>query len=207
MEGQLIFSFNDGGMWDMKLAQLLVKYISPERHRVIFYIPPVYEGYANYDLIKSLNEMGIEIGSHTITHTLLTRTTIQQIKWELSESKKVLEDIIRKEVKSFSYPGGYYNQVIKRYVKKAGYKEARTTRVFCRKIPRDPYEMHTTLHFYPYRSEYKKDWKTYAKKFIKEFVSGKANYLHFWGHSWEIEKYNLWDDVRDILSEISYYAD
>lgn len=200
MKKQLIFSFDDGGIWDMKLAQMLLRYFTPGKARIIFYLPPEYKDFSNYDLIKQLNKMGMEIGSHTVSHTHLTKATYEQVKWELAESKKILEDIIKKPVKSFCYPRGYYNDDIKNYVKLAGYEDARTTKVFQKTIPDDPYQMHTTLHFYPYRMEYKKDWKEYARKFILDYAKGKNNYLHFWGHSNEIEKFNLWDDVEEILS-------
>ena len=46
----------------------------------------------------------IEIGSHTISHPLLTETSADQIENELVLSRTFLEEIIKKPVKYFAYP-------------------------------------------------------------------------------------------------------
>ena len=48
----------------------------------------------------------IEIGAHTVTHPQLSTQNYTEQSYEITESKKVLEKIIGKPIKSFSYPFG-----------------------------------------------------------------------------------------------------
>jgi peptidoglycan/xylan/chitin deacetylase (PgdA/CDA1 family) len=63
----------------------------------------------NRDEIKELSGQGIEIGSHTLHHTDLRNIHLEFAKEELLLSKSILEEIISKEVVSFSFPYGSYN--------------------------------------------------------------------------------------------------
>lgn len=57
---------------------------------------------------------GMSIGSHSFNHLDLTRLNKEDLKFQLSNSKFFLEDIIGNEIKSFCYPyGKYNNNVIK----------------------------------------------------------------------------------------------
>ena len=62
-----------------------------------------------WEMIKNLDKAGIEIGSHTLTHPILSKMSDEDIINELSESKRILEDKIGKEVISISYPVGNKN--------------------------------------------------------------------------------------------------
>lgn len=69
----------------------------------------------------------ITIGSHTVTHTQLSLQPSEIQKWELNESKAVLERILRHSVTLFSYPFGSHNDYTEdtvEFVKKAGYFKA-----------------------------------------------------------------------------------
>jgi len=80
----------------------------------------------NENQIKKMSKNGIEIGSHTLTHPNLTAISKKRLKEELKQSKIELEKIIGKEVSSFSYPTGFYNQMVINLVKKTGYKNGCT---------------------------------------------------------------------------------
>ena len=75
-------------------------------------------------LIEMANSKLVNIGSHGKTHRKLTSLDINDIKKELEYSKKTIEDIIGKEVKTFSYPHGDTNLNMVNYVKQAGYSNA-----------------------------------------------------------------------------------
>ncbi len=79
---------------------------------------------ADINLIREFSNLGIEFGSHTITHPYLTQISKKEAFKEIKDSKKMLEDIIGKEVLSFCYPYGDLNESI---VESAGYKLAFTT--------------------------------------------------------------------------------
>lgn len=71
--------------------------------------------------IKEISEYGIEIGSHTHSHPDLTRISDKNLKDELSESKKILEDITEKKVIALSFPFGSWNKRVWRTAKTSGY--------------------------------------------------------------------------------------
>ncbi len=76
----------------------------------------------NEVLEMSLN--GIEFGSHTVTHPLLSQVSKEKLRFELRESKKEIEQKIKKEVIVLAYPDGRtinYNDEVVLAVKEAGY--------------------------------------------------------------------------------------
>lgn len=80
--------------------------------------------------IRSLADAGIEIGSHTVSHHMATRLSPEQFYRELLDSKKFLEDVIGKPVRSFSYPNGQrgaFSTETRKMLVKAGYEVAFTT--------------------------------------------------------------------------------
>lgn len=54
--------------------------------------------------LASLN--GIEIGAHTVSHPRLSNETVQLQREEIANSKNDLEQLIGREINSFSYPFG-----------------------------------------------------------------------------------------------------
>jgi len=83
--------------------------------------------YLSFDEIKEISEMGFEIGSHGVSHTLLSRLDKKKQKEELSSSKKFLEHLISKEINSFCYPYGgkkSYNKHTLRLLKEVDYHNA-----------------------------------------------------------------------------------
>jgi len=84
--------------------------------------------YMNEDQIKELSKSGNEIGSHSVTHPSLERYSGDYLNRELMDSKITLSDLTGKEVISFCYPAGKYNEKTIAAVSEAGYKIAVTTR-------------------------------------------------------------------------------
>ena len=77
--------------------------------------------------ILEMSEYGIEFGSHTQNHRLLHQISPEEIKYEVEESKKQIEDLLQKECKTFAYPAGIFTEAAKTLVQKAGYAAAFTT--------------------------------------------------------------------------------
>lgn len=76
------------------------------------------------ELIQLSEEGLVEIGAHTVTHSVLSASSEQKQIDEISESKRILEEILGKPVNSFSYPyGGKDDYSIKteKLVRKAGF--------------------------------------------------------------------------------------
>ena len=59
-----------------------------------------------WDQIREMAQNGIEMGSHTVSHPILTRISLAQVKEELDKSKKRIEAEIGMPVFSFAYPNG-----------------------------------------------------------------------------------------------------
>lgn len=68
------------------------------------------------------------IGSHTVTHPDLTRQSPAEQRTELTESKRVLEDVLGKPVELFSFPHGRYTPECIRLAEEVGYKRVFTIR-------------------------------------------------------------------------------
>mgnify|MGYP006188543939 FL=1 len=73
--------------------------------------------------IKSLVNEGWEIGSHGLTHTAFTTLSNKELKFELHESKQILEDIIQQEVVSITPPFSRWTEKIKDLILECGYKK------------------------------------------------------------------------------------
>ncbi len=79
------------------------------------------------DDILCLKQQGMIIGSHGVTHNFLHCMKDKDIFYELTESKKTLEDITGEEIKYFSVPRGLYNQKVLRIAQEAGYEKVFTS--------------------------------------------------------------------------------
>ena len=64
----------------------------------------------------------VTIGSHTVTHPILNRCSVQQQEQELVESRRQLEEWLGKPVHYFAYPNGDFDQETIRLVNEAGYR-------------------------------------------------------------------------------------
>jgi peptidoglycan/xylan/chitin deacetylase (PgdA/CDA1 family) len=73
--------------------------------------------------IKILSESGWEIGSHGLTHTAFTSLSDKILKIELEESKRILEDVIEKEVISITPPFSRWNDNVKDLILQCGYQK------------------------------------------------------------------------------------
>ena len=64
------------------------------------------------ELVKLLDESGIEIGTHSNTHPYMSKLTADQIRVELETSKNLITNITGKQVKIFRPPYGDYNDTL-----------------------------------------------------------------------------------------------
>jgi len=76
----------------------------------------------------------ITIGCHTVNHAIITNCTENEIKFEILESQKKLENLIHKTVDCFAYPNGKFNERGKKILKQNGFKIAATSenRLICK---------------------------------------------------------------------------
>ena len=77
-----------------------------------------------WDQVVEMDRWGIEIGSHTVSHPVLSSMEEDDIRVELVSSKETLEEKLGHEVVSVSYPIGgrdAFNPVVERIAAEAGY--------------------------------------------------------------------------------------
>jgi peptidoglycan/xylan/chitin deacetylase (PgdA/CDA1 family) len=72
-------------------------------------------------------QAGHEIGSHGLSHAYLTSLALDDVRREIIDSKKLLEDMFGQRVRHFCYPYGDWNEAIRDIVREAGYETATTT--------------------------------------------------------------------------------
>lgn len=83
------------------------------------------EGFLNWQEIRELADSGVTIGSHSLTHRWLPDLSDrEELRREIVDSKKKIEDEIGREVRHFSYPVGGVDERVAEEVVKAGYRAA-----------------------------------------------------------------------------------
>jgi peptidoglycan-N-acetylglucosamine deacetylase len=223
-------SWDDGHVLDLKLADMLDRH----GLKGTFYIARQYLDERMIDTQLSDLSQRHELGAHTLTHPTLIEIDDTQAHEEIVGSKRWLEDVIGKPVTSFCYPKGMYTRSHRDIVQNAGYSMARTVVPFDFNIGDDPFQIPTTLHIYPFplrpikglrgvrtrlqpirqfmphRSRLNvplsalTKWTSLAKALLDE-AKQQNGIWHLWGHSWEIEKFDMWSQLEDILAIASTY--
>jgi peptidoglycan/xylan/chitin deacetylase (PgdA/CDA1 family) len=92
-----------------------------------------------------------EIGSHTMTHPLLTQISAAQARDEILGSKKKLEDTFGRAVEHFCYPYGDWNPAVREIVQEAGYQSACTTEFGVNTLDTDRFALKRITARYPSR--------------------------------------------------------
>lgn len=80
----------------------------------------------SWEEVKSLQDQGWSVQSHTLSHSRLSFLAPEQIKDEVKKSKSALTEKLGKEIKYFAYPFGDYNRAALSEIANAGYKGAFT---------------------------------------------------------------------------------
>ena len=214
-------SWDDGHPLDFRLAELLHKYALAGT----FYIPKTN---AEHEVMppQHVAELAkeFEIGGHTLSHIRLHTTDIQTLEYEIAGSRKWLSDLIGYEPLSFCFPGGVFHQKAIDVVFRSGYKIARTTELLSIETNTSQGLVPTTLQVYEHGPF------TYTKHLVKrrrwtkllrwlqsyslyQLPALTESYLnriakddgcfHLWGHSWEIEEFDLWNKLEELFRILS----
>jgi peptidoglycan/xylan/chitin deacetylase (PgdA/CDA1 family) len=177
------------------------------------------------DSLRGLIAEGHEVGAHGVSHHTLPKFRAKELTREVLLCKTHLQDAVGEEVQMFCYPKGRYSARVIREVKKAGYAGARTTEMLGHHLNFDPYRMSTTIQVYPHtKTQYLRnlcrsfhfgralhfaadlrrasDWVDLAKVTFDRVLQD-GGVWHLYGHSWEIEELNLWNDLGTVLSYVS----
>ena len=82
--------------------------------------------YLTWEQAREMEQHGISIESHTVSHRSMTDLSDEELRSELVESRKQAEKELGHPVEYIAYPTGTYNLHIAEMVKEAGYKAAFT---------------------------------------------------------------------------------
>ena len=109
----------------------LKKVPNDERVKVVNAVKPQLPLKREALTIEELKEISntafVSIGSHTVTHPILTNCSDEQSIFEIRESRKILEEWLHKDVAHFAYPNGEFTRREISFLKDSGYKIAFTT--------------------------------------------------------------------------------
>jgi peptidoglycan/xylan/chitin deacetylase (PgdA/CDA1 family) len=94
--------------------------------------------------VREMHAHGIEFGSHTLTHAMLTRVPVSDARREVAESRRLIEDRLGAPAPFFCYPRGDFNPAVKRIVKEEGYRGACTTLPGVNHWRTDPFALRRT---------------------------------------------------------------
>lgn len=219
-----LLSFDDTTELDVKAAKLLEKYCL----KGTFFLDTGRIGkQLTIEELKWISQFN-EVRSHTVTHRNLTKLTPEEVLWELTKSKRLLESITGKHVFSFAYPYGVYNKTVMRLVAKV-FLCGRTVKPFNFNIDKNPYMLKITLSAAPlttyrliredplalgrfgyllYRipssSAYLKKWNELVRLLLlKRLMSSKQSVFHLLIHANELENKSEWIKLEDVLNSIS----
>jgi len=129
--------FDDGKESCLRLA---VPVLAQEGGVATFFIVPGWLGRRNIlaaSEVKDLASLGMEVGSHSMTHPFLTELAPADLDREVGGSKQFLEDLLGRPVECFSYPFGDANSKVREAVEKAGYRLACGSRGGANQLPVD----------------------------------------------------------------------
>lgn len=149
-KGDIAISFDDGYKEVYKNAlPILEKYNLP----ATFFIIADFIGnnkFMSWQQLKHLINKGYLIGSHTLGHKRLSTVSEKDLRKEIIESKKILEDNLNKEISLFALPFGKDRDITEKteqIIRKAGYKCCCTTtgyRGIKKTVKINPYQLKRT---------------------------------------------------------------
>jgi peptidoglycan/xylan/chitin deacetylase (PgdA/CDA1 family) len=120
-DGAVVLTFDDGSDSDATVAGPLLRSLG---FPAAFFVNPArvgVEGRASWDQLRALAEGGFAIGSHGLDHALFDDLAASDLEWQITESKREIEDRLRRKVDALSLPGGSGGERARRTAQAAGY--------------------------------------------------------------------------------------
>jgi peptidoglycan/xylan/chitin deacetylase (PgdA/CDA1 family) len=118
----LVPTFDDGHLSNFELA---LPILSEFGFGATFFITAGRIGKADamsWPQIRALHSAGMEIGSHTVTHRPPATLSERELRYELLESRRILEDGLGASITSVSSPTGFFNPLMRKVAKETGYQ-------------------------------------------------------------------------------------
>lgn len=224
-------SWDDGYVLDLRIADLLDRYGLQGTFYICPHVQHEAEMLSEAQ-IKDLSTRH-KIGAHTMTHPRLTAIPPDAAREEIRASKEWVEKLTGKTCVMFCYPYGSVNEAVRGMVENAGFTNARTTQdlqfsssdpllqpVSLQIVP-FPIRVSTRPLWKaldplgPLRSRYKRlrtigvphgamtSWLTLATYLYDYALTKQQPFFHLYGHSREVEKYQMWRDLELFLEYVA----
>ena len=84
---------------------------------------------AGWNEIRDLAGCGFEFGAHSLTHPRLATLSEEEIRRELQQSRRIIEEALGRQVVHLAYPFGSVDDRVRRLAVEAGYATACTVEV------------------------------------------------------------------------------
>ena len=117
----IVVTFDDGYISDF---EIVVPNLEKLQLKATFFITVNNigkNGYCNKNQLKKMTEMGMEIGSHGLTHRYLTTILKSEVIKEIRSSKHILEQEFGVSITSFAPVGGHFRKWMYETAIEAGY--------------------------------------------------------------------------------------
>ena len=141
----LTLSYDDGQIFDVRLASLFDKY----HMKATFHLNSGNlgkEGYVKENVLSQLYRRH-EVSVHTVTHPFPTQIPDAELRREIVEDKRRLEELCGYPVRGMSYPFGDYSEHAICVARSCGMEYSRTVEDTGRfAIPQDFMKWHPTTH-------------------------------------------------------------
>ena len=208
----ITFSYDDGVTQDKRLIEIFDKY----GLKSTFNINSNLLGTANLlvcdgvtvahckprpEEIKEIYK-NHEIASHTLSHPRLTDLSDGEIINQVENDRKALSEIAGYDVVGFAYPcgGKNYDRRVAEIIKNnTGIK-------YCRTIESNhSFDIQNNLYeFKPTVGHHHEFYKMieFGKKFV-DLEPDKPQIFYIWGHSYEFDIYNRWNEFEEFCKYIS----
>jgi len=144
-----------------------------------------------------------EVAAHTLTHPLLSHLTEEEVIKEVGEDQKTLAELSGQEVFGLAYPFGrcYTEETIRIILENTPIRYARNIASHHGfEMPDKFMEWRPSCH-----------WREESCiKLAKDFIDLDAkedSLFYIWGHSYEFDMYNGWDEITELLDLIAGHDD
>lgn len=207
----LTFSFDDGVLQDERLIRIFNKYGLKSTFNInsgLLGQPgqlTINDKIVDHTKVQPKDVKKLyarhEIAAHTLTHPSLPEISDEEVIRQVEEDRKALSVLAGYEVIGMAYPGGGVNndervaELIRKNTKVA---YARTiTSTFDFALQDCLYRFNPTVHYWE-RKE--------LHELIKQFIDLKPNkpaLFYIWGHAYEFDIEDTWDEFEDICIDLS----
>ncbi len=208
----ITLSFDDGTVQDRRFVALLNQYglkctfnlnsgLFSTKHEITHEGIRVCHDEIEAEEVATLYR-GHEVAAHTVTHPNLLKCTEQQVIREVREDALALGELVGCKIVGMAYPGGpYFNRETIRIIRENTdivYARAVGSH-FTLEMPKDLMAWYPSVYLHPRELE-----RAYAlTDALLAYEGEEDRLLYLWGHSFELDKFALWEETERLFAHMS----